>query len=62
MALDLRKSLGVLFLLLGLLIAGYGLIFPDVHAEVISSFNINAVWGSIMALFGVILLVISYKS
>jgi hypothetical protein len=62
MAFDLRKSLGLLFLLLGLLIAGYGLLFPDVHAEVIPSFNVNAVWGSIMALFGAILLVISHKN
>ena len=61
MSLDLRKPLAVLFVLLGLLLAGYGLAVPGAHGDVVLSFNVNAVWGSVMVLFGVLLLAVSWR-
>jgi len=61
MSLDLRKPLAVLFVLLGSLLAGYGIAFPGAHGDVALNFNVNAVWGAVMVLFGVLLLAVSWK-
>lgn len=56
MTLDLRKSLAVFFLLLGLLLTGYGLLFPGVRPQVDPGFNVNLIWGLSMDCFGILLL------
>jgi hypothetical protein len=50
---DLRTPLGLLFALLGLLLAGYGLVGdPAVYAASLG-FNVNLWWGLAMLVFGV---------
>ena len=57
MLFDLRLPLGLLFLAIGLLVAGYGLVGDratlQAHA---AGLNIDLVWGSVMAAFGALML------
>lgn len=48
---DIRYPIGGLFTVLGLLLAGYGLVAP------VEGRNVNLWWGLVMALFGAVLLV-----
>jgi hypothetical protein len=52
MPFDVRLPIGLLFLAIGLLVAGYGLSAHTVSAGI----NIDLVWGSVMAVFGAIML------
>jgi hypothetical protein len=61
LTLDLRKPLGILFILLGVLLAGYGIAVPGAHAEVISGLNVNLIWGSTMGVSGGLLLVFTLR-
>jgi hypothetical protein len=50
---DLRTPLGLLFALLGLLLAGYGLVSdPSIYAAS-QGVNVNLWWGLAMSAFGV---------
>jgi hypothetical protein len=62
MTLDLRKPVAVLFLLLGSLLAGYGVAFPGAHAEVVAKFNVNLIWGAAMIAFAGLLLSLSARA
>ncbi len=57
MQLDVRLPMGYLFLLLGLILVGYGL-FSDPAIYVAHSLgqNVNLLWGCIFALFGALML------
>jgi hypothetical protein len=59
MTLDLRKPVAVLFLLLGGLLAGFGLLSPGTRAEIDPGFNVNLVWGMGMMVFAAVLLIFS---
>jgi hypothetical protein len=62
MTLDLRKPIAVLFLLLGALLAGYGIAFPGAHAEVVTRFNVNLIWGAAMITFAGLLFGLSLRA
>jgi hypothetical protein len=53
--LDIRLPIAVLFLLLGTLLCGYGLVGPAQTQIVQPGFNVNLACGAAMALFGAIL-------
>jgi hypothetical protein len=49
---DLRKPLGAMFTILGVLLVGYGLISsPEVY-ERSFNINVNLIWGAVMLVFG----------
>jgi hypothetical protein len=49
---DLRKPLGAMFTVLGVLLVGYGLISsPEVY-ERSFGINVNLIWGAVMLVFG----------
>lgn len=55
---DLRTPIGALFVLLGVLLAGYGLLTAGdtaLYARA-GGENINLVWGGVMLLFGAVML------
>ncbi len=54
--LDIRWPIGLLFLVLGALIALYGAVTPQ-HTHVEGSFNVNLnlVWGVVMVFFGLLM-------
>lgn len=55
--LDVRQPMGLLFLSLGLILVGYGLLAdPAIYAKHSLGQNVNLTWGIIFALFGVVML------
>jgi FtsH-binding integral membrane protein len=57
--LDIRAPIGGLFTLLGLMLAGYGLVGA---ARAASGTNVNLWWGIVMVVFGVIMLFLARRS
>ena len=60
--LDIRLPIAVLFLLLGTLLSGYGLLGPASTGIVDSGINVNVTWGTVMAFFGAILLAAAWAN
>ena len=56
MDLDIRLPIAFLFLLVGTLLVGYGCVGPASTGIVQPPFNVNVAWGTVMALFGAVLL------
>ena len=57
MSFDIRLPIGTLFLALGLLLIGFGLVSdPAIYREHSLGVNINLAWGVVMAAFGAIVL------
>ena len=55
--LDVRLPMGLLFLSLGLILAGYGLMAdPVIYARHSLGQNVNLIWGIVFALFGALML------
>lgn len=59
MGLDLRKPIGVFFLILGLILGIFGLITKGdtVMYERSLGININLIWGGVLVVFGLAMLV-----
>jgi hypothetical protein len=57
--LDIRAPIGGLFTLLGLMLAGYGLVGSERAA---SGMNVNLWWGVVMVVFGLVMLFLSRRS
>ena len=61
--LDVRLPMGLLFLLLGLILVGYGLSAdPAIYASHSLGQNVNVTWGAIFALFGAAMLTLAAKA
>jgi hypothetical protein len=59
MGIDLRKPIGYFFLVLGLILASYGMI-TNGDAEMYRrslDLNINLIWGGVLIVFGLLMLV-----
>ena len=57
MTFDVRLPIGLLFLAIGVLVGGYGLAeTPATIAAQAAGLNIDLVWGSVMAVFGAVML------
>jgi hypothetical protein len=52
MSLDLRVPIGLLFGLLGILLAGYGLVSDPAIYGASLGINVNLWWGLVLVLFG----------
>jgi hypothetical protein len=56
MGLDIRLPIGLMFTILGLLLAGYGLVGDkEIYARSLG-LNINLWWGLVMLIFGLLML------
>jgi hypothetical protein len=55
MSFDVRTPIGLLFLIMGGLVAGYGLIAQPIRAGI----NIDLVWGLAMAAFGLLMVLLA---
>ncbi len=61
--LDVRLPMGLLFLSLGLILAGYGVMAdPAIYAKHSLGQNVNLIWGVIFALFGALMLWLSARA
>jgi hypothetical protein len=56
MRLDIRLPIGLMFLLIGALLVAHGLFSAPVDVRGSSGHNVNAWWGALMALFGLLML------
>jgi len=62
MQLDVRIPMGWLFLLLGLILCGYGIAAnPAIYAEHSLGRNVNLLWGAVFVLFGAVTLLLARK-
>jgi hypothetical protein len=62
MALDLRIPIGLLFGLVGALLAGYGAVTgPEVYQQSLG-INVNAWWGLVMLVFGLAMLALAWRA
>jgi hypothetical protein len=61
MGLDIRLPIGGLFTVLGLLLAGYGLVTDKALYERSLGINVNLEWGLVMLVFGVIMVVLGSR-
>lgn len=60
---DIRKPIGLLFTLLGFLLAGWGLVGGEAAAKartIHDTVNINLWWGIVMMLFGLAMLALAW--
>jgi hypothetical protein len=57
MNLDIRVPIGILFTIVGLLLAGYGLASDPTIYQRSLGYNVNVDWGIVLLIFGIIMLV-----
>jgi len=55
MGLDIRWPIGLMFTLIGVLLAIYGAVVKSDHATSLG-ININLIWGIVLLVFGVLML------
>ncbi len=61
MGLDIRLPIGLMFLILGLLLAGFGVFSdPSLYARSLGV-NVNLAWGLVLCAFGGLFLFLSRK-
>ena len=61
--LDIRAPIGGLFSLLGLMLAGYGMVAGSrTSSDVAPVTNVNLWWGLVMLLFGIIMLAMARRA
>ena len=56
MGLDIRLPIGLMFVILGVLLAGWGLVSDEAIYERSLGININLIWGTILIAFSAVLL------
>ena len=56
MGLDIRWPIGLMFTLIGVLLAVYGAVIQSDHA-ISLGININLIWGLVLLVFGVFMLI-----
>ena len=60
MNLDIRYPIGYLFLLVGAILAVYGLVSgPEIYAAHSLGINVNLWWGIVMAAFGAVMVALA---
>jgi hypothetical protein len=62
MRLDIRLPIGGFFALIGLLLAGYGLLGNKEIYHQSLGFNVNLAWGAVLLVFGAIMMIASRTS
>jgi hypothetical protein len=61
MGLDIRWPIGLMFLLLGVVLAGYGLMGDaTIYAQSLG-INVNLIWGGALAAFGILMIVLARR-
>lgn len=61
MNLDIRLPIGILFSLIGLLLAGYGLTSDEAMYQRSLGWNVNLGWGLVLLAFGALMLVLGRR-
>jgi len=59
MGLDIRWPIGVMFVVIGLVLAGYGLMSDAAIYARSFGMNVNLIWGAVLAVFGILMIVLA---
>jgi hypothetical protein len=62
MGLDIRLPIGLLFSVIGLLLAGFGAFSDKVIYQRSLGLNVNLAWGGVLLIFGAIMLILGRRS
>ena len=61
MGLDIRLPIGLLFSLIGILLASFGLLGrQDIYGRSLG-YNVNLYWGIVLLVFGLVMLALGYR-
>ena len=61
MGLDIRLPIGLMFSILGLLLAGFGLVGDKTIYQRALNINVNLWWGIVMLVFGIVMLLLGRR-
>jgi hypothetical protein len=61
MGIDIRLPIGLMFTIIGLLLAGYGLLGDASIYQRSLGINVNLLWGGVLTLFGIVMLLMGRK-
>ncbi len=61
MRLDIRLPIGLLFSVLGLLLAGFGAVSDKGVCERSLGLNVNLAWGAVLLVFGIVMVVLGSR-
>ena len=61
MGLDVRVPVGLMFGIMGMLLAGYGVLGDQTIYAKSLGININTIWGSVLIVFAAVLLILSSR-
>jgi hypothetical protein len=59
MGLDIRWPIGYMFLILGVVLAAYGLLSDATIYEQSLGMNVNLIWGAVLGAFGIVMLLLA---
>jgi len=59
MGLDIRWPIGVMFVVIGVVLAGYGLMSDAAIYARTFGMNVNLIWGAVLAAFGILMIVLA---
>ena len=62
MDLDLRLPLGLLFAILGAILAAHGAVSPPALYRPSLGINVDLIWGSVLLVFGLLMLGLAWKN
>ena len=59
MGLDIRWPIGYMFLIIGVVLAAYGLLSDATIYEQSLGMNVNLIWGGVLGAFGIIMILLA---
>jgi hypothetical protein len=63
MSLDIRIPIGLMFLIIGAILAVFGLVSdPQMYQLHSLGINVNLGWGGVLLVFGVLMLLLAYRA
>jgi len=61
MGIDIRLPIGLMFTIIGLLLASFGLLSDTSIYQRSLGINVNLIWGGVLTLFGIVMLLMGRK-
>jgi protein-S-isoprenylcysteine O-methyltransferase Ste14 len=62
MSLDIRTPIGVMFAIIGVILAVFGLLSPRAIYARSLDYNVNLIWGCVLLLFGLVMLLLAHRA
>ena len=62
MSLDIRTPIGLMFAIIGLILAVFGLVDPSAIYARSLGYNVNLCWGCVLLVFGLVMLLLAHRA